>query len=60
MDTLKGRLSLEQHGGPIPAGVWARVCQRILALATGVWDGWTLWEAGLIDASGRHFTNYHH
>ena len=36
-DTLKGQLSLEHHGGHIPEGVWVRVCQRPLALATGVW-----------------------
>ena len=43
-DTLKGQLSLEHHGGHMPAGVWARICQRILALAAGVWHSWTLWE----------------
>jgi hypothetical protein len=59
-DTLKGQLSLEHHGGHIPAGVWARVCQRILALAAGVWHSWMLWEHGLIDAPGRHFINYDH
>ena len=59
-DTLKGQLSLERHGGHTPDGVWARVCQRILALAAGVWHNWTLWEHGLIDAPGRHFTAYDH
>jgi hypothetical protein len=59
-DTLKGQLSLEDHGGHIPAGVWTRICQRILALAAGVWHSWTLWEHGIIDAPGRHFTNYDH
>jgi hypothetical protein len=59
-DTLKGQLSLEDHGGHIPEGVWARVCQRILALAAGVWHSWALWENGLIDAPGRHFTHYDH
>lgn len=59
-DTLKGQLSLEQHGGHIPAGVWVRVCQRLLALATGVWHSWQLWQAGLIDTPGRHFINYDH
>ena len=29
-DTAKGQLSLEDHGGHIPEGVWARVCQRVL------------------------------
>lgn len=59
-DTLKGQLSLEDHGGHIPEGVWARVCQRVLALAVGVWHSWQLWDAGLADAPGRHFTNYDH
>lgn len=59
-DTLKGQLSLEHHGAHIPAGVWARICQRILALAAGVWHSWTLWENGLIDHPGRHFTSYDH
>jgi hypothetical protein len=58
--TTKGQLSLEDHGGHIPEGVWARVCQRVLALAAGVWYSWLLWEAGQIDAPGRHFTLYDH
>lgn len=58
--TTKSQLSLEDHGGHIPEGVWARVCQRVLALAVGVWHSWQLWEARLIDAPGRHFTNYDH
>jgi hypothetical protein len=37
IDTLKGQLGLEQHGGRIPAGVHARVGQRLLALAAAVW-----------------------
>jgi len=59
-DTAKGQLSLEEHGGHIPEGVWARVCQRVLALAAGVWHNWLLWEAGQIDTPGRHFTHYDH
>jgi len=59
-DTAKGQLSLEEHGGHIPDGVWARVCQRVLALAAGVWHNWLLWEAGKIDTPGRHFTAYDH
>lgn len=59
-DTLKGQLSLEGHGGHMPNGVWVRVCQRVLALAAGVWHSWQLWEAGVIDAPGRHFTSYDH
>jgi hypothetical protein len=37
IDTTKGQLSLEHHGGRTLAGVWTRICQRILALAAGVW-----------------------
>lgn len=59
-NTTKSQLSLEDHGGRIPEGVWTRVCQRVLALAAGVWHSWQLWEAGLIEAPGRHFINYDH
>jgi hypothetical protein len=31
-DTLKGQLSLEQHGGHSPQGVTVRILQRLLAL----------------------------
>jgi Transposase DDE domain len=58
--TTKSQLSLEDHGAHIPEGVWARVCQRILALAIGVWHSWQLWEAGISDTPGRHFINYDH
>jgi hypothetical protein len=58
--TTNSQLSLEHHGGHIPEGVWARICQRVLALAAGVWHSWQLWENGLIDTPGRHFTNYDH
>jgi hypothetical protein len=59
-NTTKSQLSLEEHGGHIPDGVWARICQRVLALAAGVWHNWLLWETGQIDAPGRHFTAYDH
>jgi hypothetical protein len=42
IDTLKGQLGLEQHGGRTPAGVQVRVVQRLLALATCVWFNWQL------------------
>ena len=42
-DSLKGQLSVEHQGGHIPQGVWGRICQRILALAGGVWRSWALW-----------------
>jgi hypothetical protein len=40
--TLKGQLGLERHGGRTLAGVWVRVGQRLLALATGIWWNWQL------------------
>ena len=58
--TTKSQLSLEHHGGHIPNGVWVRVCQRVLALAAGVWHSWQLWETGQADTPARHFTNYDH
>jgi hypothetical protein len=42
IDTLKDQLSLEQHGAHTIQGVWIRVAQRLLALATGVWFNWQL------------------
>jgi DDE family transposase len=60
INTTKSQLSLEDHGAHMPDGVWARVCQRVLALAVGVWHNWQLWEAGQLDAPGRHFTAYDH
>jgi hypothetical protein len=40
-DSLKGQLSLEQHGGRTLAGVFARTGQRLLALAAVIWHNWT-------------------
>jgi hypothetical protein len=42
IDTLKGQLGLEQHGGRTPTGVHARIAQRLLALAAAVWFNWQL------------------
>jgi Transposase DDE domain len=54
-DTLKGQLSLEQHGGRTPAGVYARIAQRLAALAAVIWHNW------LINApSKRSLTAYDH
>ena len=36
-DTLKGQLSLEQHGGHSQQGVLVRVLQRLLALTAAIW-----------------------
>jgi hypothetical protein len=41
-DTLKGQLDLERHGGRTPAGVFARVAQRLLALAAAIWHNWRI------------------
>lgn len=41
-DTLKGQLSLEQHGGRTPAGVYARIAQRLAALAAVTWHNWMI------------------
>jgi hypothetical protein len=39
-NTMKRQLSLEQHGARTPAGVRARVAQRLLALAAAIWHNW--------------------
>ena len=39
-DTAKDQLALERHGGRTPAGVFARIAQRLLALATAIWHNW--------------------
>jgi hypothetical protein len=41
-DTLKGQLDLERHGGRTPAGVYARIAQRLLALAATIWHNWLI------------------
>jgi hypothetical protein len=40
--TLKKQLGLERHGGRVPAGLWARVMQRLLALNTCIWHNWMI------------------
>ena len=35
--TFKGQLDLERHGGKTPAGVCARIAQRVLALTAAIW-----------------------
>jgi Transposase DDE domain len=54
IDTIKGQLSLERHGGHTLEGVWARICQRVLALAIGVWHNQHTGQPG------RHLTAYDH
>lgn len=41
-DTLKGQLTLEDHGGQTLSGVYARVLARLLALAAGIWRNWRI------------------
>jgi hypothetical protein len=40
--TLKNQLGLERHGGRVPAGLWARVVQRLLALNAAIWCNWQI------------------
>ena len=40
--TLKNQPGLERHGGRVPAGLWARVVQRLLALNTAIWFNWQI------------------
>jgi Transposase DDE domain len=46
IDTLKGQLDLERHGGRTPAGVFARIAQRMLAMAACIWHNWSLNTTG--------------
>lgn len=39
-DTLKGQLTLEEHGARTPTGLYARVAARLLALAATIWQNW--------------------
>ena len=40
--TLKSQLGLDHHGGRVPAGLWARVVQRLLALNACIWFNWLI------------------
>ena len=40
--TLKNQLGLERHGGRVPAGLWARIVQRLLALNACIWHNWLI------------------
>lgn len=53
--TLKGQLTLEDHGARTIPGVYSRVAARLLALAAGIWHNW------LIDAPAtRSLIAYDH
>jgi hypothetical protein len=40
--TLKHQLGLDRPGGRVPAGLWVRVVQRLLALNAAIWFNWRL------------------
>ena len=40
--TLKHQLGLDHPGGRVPAGLWTRVVQRLLALNAAIWFNWQL------------------
>jgi hypothetical protein len=40
--TLKNQLGLERHNARTSEGLWARVCQRILALNAAIWHNWLI------------------
>jgi hypothetical protein len=46
---------LERHGGRTPAGVFARIAQRLLAMAACIWHNW---RTGTDDL--RSLTAYDH
>lgn len=46
-DTAKGQLSLERHGARTAEGVFARIAQRLLALAACIWHNWSVRTTGL-------------
>jgi len=54
IDTLKGQLSLEQHGAHTMPGLQTRIAQRLLALAAALWHNWNTGQPG------RHLTAYDH
>lgn len=41
-DTMKGQLTLEDHGGRTIPGVYSRIAGRILTLATEIWHTWLI------------------
>ena len=54
IDTIKGQLSLEQHGAHTMPGLFTRIAQRLLALAAALWHNWNTGQPG------RHLTAYDH
>ena len=39
---MKAQLTLEDHGGRTPTGVYSCVAARLLALAAGIWHNWLI------------------
>jgi hypothetical protein len=54
--TLKAQLDLERHGGRKPAGVCARILQRLLALTAAIWHN----ETNNIAGPARSLLAYDH
>jgi hypothetical protein len=54
IDTLKGQLSLEDHGAHTMQGLAVRIAQRLLVLAACLWHNWQIHQPG------RHLTAYDH
>jgi hypothetical protein len=46
-DKCKDQLALERHGARTAEGIYARVAQRLLALAACIWHNWTIRTTGL-------------
>jgi hypothetical protein len=40
--TLKNQLGLERHAARTTEGLWARTCQRVLALNAAIWHNWLI------------------
>lgn len=60
IDQLKDQLSLERHGAHTPAGLLARIAQRLLGMGAVVWHNWRLWEAGELEGPIRSLIAYDH
>ena len=57
-DTLKGQPGIERHGGRTSEGVYARVTQRLLAMARCIWHNWAAGEP--VKRSLTAFDNWTH
>jgi len=38
----ENQLGLERHGGRAPAGLWARITQRLPGLNAVIWHNWQI------------------